>query len=219
MKSFKKLWNSSLSFLEHNVVYSIIIFIVVIYTLGIFDGINSFIGGLYNHLIIRILVIILIIWVTPKDPTLGILLALSYVVSLHNMSTSETFFANDKKKIVSEEEQRNNKRDITQEERRDITQEERRDITQQERMDNKKNSKEHFFPVINVNDDINANNFNVKDNKSSLNKQECMDLYVPQYEVVGNVCDPVATFQGELNPQGLNFPEGFGSTTTGSPLN
>ena len=86
---------------------------------------------------------------------------------------------------------------------------------------NKKNSNEHFFPVMNMNDDENSFNMksnNKKNNKDLSNKQECMDLYVPQYETVGNVCEPVATFQGELNPQGLNFPEGFGSTTTGSPL-
>ena len=48
MKSIKKIWLSSLSFLEHNVVYSIIVFVIALYTLGIFDGINSFIGGLYK---------------------------------------------------------------------------------------------------------------------------------------------------------------------------
>ena len=93
MKNIKKLWMSSLSFLEHNMVYSIIVFVIVIYTLGIFDGINSFIGGLYNYFIIRLIVILLIIWIAPKDPTLAILLALSYAVSLQYMSTSENFIA------------------------------------------------------------------------------------------------------------------------------
>ena len=45
-----------------------------------------------------------------------------------------------------------------------------------------------------------------------------MKEYTPKFEAVGNVCEPVATFKGELNAQGLNFPEGFDTNVVGSVL-
>jgi hypothetical protein len=264
IKNLKKLWLSSLSFLEHNIVYSVIVFIVVIYTLGLFDGINSFIGGLYNYLIIRFIVIILIIWIAPKDPTLAILLALSYAVSLHYLSSSETFVA-----PVSEEHHKMNLpgilypnmatnesflSQVSEEHNRvkipypmkptnesfsskysNMQEEHSKIISTEEDHSKKKHHKksqqtsEHFFPLMNSTQEnffplINQNESNNTE-PAQLEKQNnsnsCSDMYVPQYETVGNVCDTVATFQGELNAQGINTnsPEGFNSTVIGSPLN
>jgi hypothetical protein len=42
--------------------------------------------------------------------------------------------------------------------------------------------------------------------------------YVPKFEAVSDVCSPTATFKGEFNPQGLNYPEGFNNVVVGSPL-
>ena len=61
---------------------------------------------------------------------------------------------------------------------------------------------------------------NSKNNETGSNADvNCMNTYTPMHEAVGNVCDPTATFQNELNAQGLNNPEGFNSPTVGSPLN
>ena len=91
--------------------------------------------------------------------------------------------------------------------------------------------KEHFFPLVNENDvsnsfDVRLNNRamnskgnNEKDVVINTNSQEsCMQNYTPKYETVSDVCSPTATFQNELNAQGLNFPEGFNHSVNGSPL-
>ena len=59
---------------------------------------------------------------------------------------------------------------------------------------------------------------NITNHNNTMNNSSCMDMYVPEFESISNVCDSVATFQGELNAQGLNFPEGFNSVSVGSPV-
>jgi len=101
-----------------------------------------------------------------------------------------------------------------------------KEITEKKKMiqhDKNKLNLEHFFPMQN-DDNSDAFNLNTRqkktsnENKTMKNKSECMDMYVPQFEAVGNVCSPVATFQGELNAQGLNYPEGFDHNVDGAPL-
>ena len=264
LKNLKKLWMSSLSFLEHHVVYSIIVFIVVLYILGVFSGINSFIGGLYNFMVVKLIVILLIIWVAPKDPTLAILLALSYAVSLQHMASSENFvspvdgidMSQAINNVMSEEsvavkeqfkqhhDPRNGRdgahhtahhnvhRDVHHDRHHNAHHNAHHDSHHNRHHDKQRgdkkhtNTKEHFFPLGNPNDDerigtqtrqktiSNSNNTLVSGNSS------CMDLYEPHFESVSNVCDPVATFQGELNAQGINSgsPDGFDSIAVGSPL-
>jgi len=218
MKSIKKIWLSSLSFLEHNVVYSIIVFVIVLYTLGIFDGINSFIGGLYNFFIVRLIVILLIIWVAPKDPTIAILLALSYAVSLQHMSTSERFVS---PIAVEEEIKRYN---MTVMDNVKENKEEQEEKINEVRKHHNKDKKEHFFPLMNESESpdlrmgVQTKEKNITNHNNTTNNSSCMDMYVPEFESISNVCDSVATFQGELNAQGLNFPEGFNSVSVGSPV-
>ena len=77
MKGMKKIWNSSLAFLDNCYLNAIIVIILVLYSSTIFDNINSFIGNMYNLSIIKLIVLLLIIYVMPKDPTIGVLLAVS----------------------------------------------------------------------------------------------------------------------------------------------
>ena len=49
--------------------------------------------------------------------------------------------------------------------------------------------------------DLYMNNF--------LDQTKCLQNYNPDYEKVGDVCEPVATFEGEYNAQGLNYPIGY----------
>ena len=53
---------------------------------------------------------------------------------------------------------------------------------------------------------------------SNLNKQECLNNYSPKHMEVNNVCDPVATYQGEMNAQGLNYPIGFDKNNDQYPV-
>ncbi len=210
----KKMWMSSLSFLEHNLLYSIILFIIVLYTLGIFRGINMFIGSLYNMFIVRLLVIILIIWVTPKDPTLGILLALSYAVSLYHMDSNENFVA----KTTQHQPLHNQLNKLSNQQQpkqkpiqyQPIQQQIKHEQQKQQHSTNK--VKEHFFPFTDDNQQTQNNNIIMNSNNS------CMDMYVPEHEAISNVCDSVSTFQGQLNTQGLNSPLGFDSNVSGSPI-
>lgn len=88
---------------------------------------------------------------------------------------------------------------------------------------------ENFFPMNNTPEDssfnINIRNRNnvVAEAKnvntsSTLNEEVCLKNYRPNFESVGDVCSPTATFKDEFNAQGLNFPEGFNSPDVGSPL-
>ena len=86
----------------------------------------------------------------------------------------------------------------------------------------KMNTIEGFFPMQQITDQNFDSSYKKKDNNDSdnnmLTENECIQNYVPQYESVGNVCSPTATFKNEFNTQGLNYPEGFNSPVIGSPL-
>jgi hypothetical protein len=91
MKSIKKNWLASLSFLDNNIIYSVIVVILVLYSSTIFDNINAFVGNLFNFSLLKLLGILLIIYIAPKDTTIAILLAVAYVITIHYMVNNETF--------------------------------------------------------------------------------------------------------------------------------
>lgn len=91
LKNFKKVWMNSLSFLDNSMIQSVIAIVLVLYCSTIFDNINSFIGNLYNFSIIKLVILLLIVYISPKDTTIAILLALSYVISLSYMVNNEYF--------------------------------------------------------------------------------------------------------------------------------
>lgn len=239
IKNFKKIWMNSLSFLDNSVVNIAIIVILFLYVSCIFDNINNFIGGLYNFSIVRIIVLLLIIYVAPKDTTIAVLLSLSYIISIYYMVNNEETFIS---KEETSKQEMNSKYKKSNEESLDRL---RMKIYPQEERE-----KEHFFPLMEMND--NPSSFNINNNRNKLppiKKEEsqyfnmepnyqpidhqpqkqivdmistadaCVNNYNEKYEAVGDVCDPVATFDGELNPQGINFPMGFDSVVNGSPLN
>lgn len=90
IKNLKKQWHNSLVFLDNSILNSIIVVILLLYSSTIFENINVFIGNLYKFSIVKLIVILLIVYVSHKDTTIAILLAISYVVSL-NYSLKENF--------------------------------------------------------------------------------------------------------------------------------
>ena len=208
MKNINKVWMNSLSFLDNSIVKSIIIIILVLYSSAIFDNINSFVGNIYNFSIVRLLILLLIVYVSPKCPTIGILLGISYVISLSYMVNNENFKSPiDYSEIHRPDDDENHM----------------------------SNSfiKEQFFPLVNEDDtsksfDMRLKNTNVNTRSNSSEEhrpsgnvnvpESCMQNYAPRFESVSDVCTPTATFKNELNAQGLNFPEGFDHTVNGSPL-
>jgi len=219
IKNINKAWMNSLSFLDNSIINSIIIIILVLYSSTIFDNINSFVGNIYNFSIVRLLVLLVIIYVSPKCPTIGILLGISYVISLSYMVNNENFTSpfpgfqgNEYNESVNEE-QNNYKRNIMVKPSVPV--------------------KEQFFPLVNEDDTsksfdmrLKNTNVNTRSNGSEEHRQSgsvnvpdsCMQNYTPRFEAVSDVCSPTATFKNELNAQGLNFPEGFDHTVNGSPL-
>jgi hypothetical protein len=222
IKNINKVWVNSLSFLDNSIVKSVIIIILVLYSSSIFDNINSFVGNIYNFSIVRLLILLVIVYVSPKCPTIGILLGISYVISLSYMVNNENFAPFQDNKFnyspvsptsVQEENQNNYKRNVM--------------------VDRSVPAIEPFFPLVNEDDtsksfDMRLRNTNVNTRSNSNQEhrpsgnvnvpESCMQNYTPQFETVSDVCTPTATFKNELNAQGLNFPEGFNHTVNGSPL-
>ena len=191
MKNIKKVWLGSLGFLDNCYVNSIILIILLLYCSTIFENINSFIGNLYNFSIVKLVILLLIIYVTPKDPTIGIFLGLSYIISLHfSQVNTENFVLND---YILPNKNNSDSEDV----------------------------KESFFPLNNnyteTTDSVYKESENYKNNENS-----CLNNYNPHYESVGDVCNPVATFQNELNAQGINHISGFNESNIkymkGSPI-
>jgi hypothetical protein len=83
MKNIKKQWLNSLVFLDNCVIHCIIVVILFLYSSTIFENINVFVGNLYKFSIVKIVVLLLIVYVSPKDTLIAILLAISYLVSLN----------------------------------------------------------------------------------------------------------------------------------------
>lgn len=229
MKNINKVWMNSLSFMDNSIIKSIIIIILVLYSSAIFDNINSFVGNIYNFSIVRLLILLVIVYVSPKCPTIGVLLGISYVISLSYMVNNENFtaplpvfqgnesnyssYSSVSPTSVQEESQTNYKRNVM--------------------VDRSVPAIETFFPLVNEDDtsksfDMRLKNTNVNSRSNSNEEHRpsgnvnvpdsCMQNYTPRFETVSDVCSPTVTFKNELNAQGLNFPEGFDNTVNGSPL-
>ena len=237
MKSIKKNWLASLSFLDNNIIYSVIIVILVLYSSTIFDNINSFIGNLFNFSLLKLLGILLIIYVAPKDTTIAILLAVSYVITIHYMVNNETFVSD--KNMPAPHMGAPHHMDTPHHKKnveKYVDSEHKMMKHTQEEQNNTKKKVEHFFPTDNStmgnSFDIRLKNTNVdtkqadytnknqpvKMNQNVKMNQSCLNTYTPEFETIGDPCVPTATFQNEFNTQGLNFPEGFNSPVSGSPL-
>lgn len=237
IKNINKMWNNSLSFLDNSLIKSIIIIVLVLYSSTIFDNINSFVGNIYNFSIIRLVILLLIVYVSPKCPTIGILLAVSYLISLNYMVNNENFggFPGFQSTQSTESFAPINSgiqpAQINMQEPDPEHEPPNRPPNRPPEMHPSFPIKEPFFPLVNENDtqnsfDMRLNNTNMntrskggEEKKTGLNVPDsCMQNYVPRFESVSDVCSPTATFKNELNAQGLNFPEGFDQTVNGSPL-
>lgn len=224
MKNFKKAWFNSLSFLDNCTVHAVIVIILLLYSSTIFDNINSYVGRLYNSNIVKVIVLLLIIYVSPKDTTIAVLLAISYMVSLSYMSNMENFASNNGPVQTAMQQAPTMKANMQQKASSHMTAEEQNMIASKKQNLKNKVTTEHFFPLPSVNESEfkQKNNSNKQQPVQKMNNNEnvesCMNLYTPKFEAVGNVCAPTATFQNELNAQGLNSPEGFDSMVVGAPL-
>ena len=210
-KNFKKVWMNSLSFLDDSMIQSVISIVLVLYCSTIFDNINSFIGNLYNYSFVKLIILLLIVYVSPKDTTIAVLLGVSYVISLSYAVNNEYFNGNS-----SESENESENEYFFPLDQNTLEQNTLEQNTSEE------------VPVMNNEQYMNSsemieneqNNEQYENSDEDVNYEEkCMQNYTPMYEAVGDVCSPTETFKKELNAQGLNYPEGFNHGVYGSPLN
>lgn len=243
IKNVKKIWLSSLSFLDNNIINAIIVIILVLYSSNIFSNINNFIGNLYNFSIVRLIVLLLIIYITPKDQTIGILLAISYIISLNYSNTNEPFMSplnlseDDNKgfNLISDENKPNRYLNEGYSDMMNNTIEEYKHMSSEEHSKNdrhRKSDKNHHIIKDNLENEDNDSTiesffpFDIRNNKNVYNNDikmpevnnNCLNNYTPHYESISDVCAPTETFKHELNAQGLNNPEGFNSPDFGSPI-
>jgi hypothetical protein len=249
LKNFKKVWINSLSFLDNSIVHAVIAIVLVLYCSTIFDNINSFIGNLYNFSIIKLVVLSLIVYVSPKDTTIAILLALSYVISLSYMVNNEYFNSSmtpspQMGSVPPSPPQMGSMQQPSSSQMGSMQQPSSSQMGSMQQPSSsqmgsmqppsssgsKKNVVESFFPMqhsdstsVNfdpmINKKIMKNNIKEESPEKINYDKSCMQTYTPMFESVGNVCSPTATFKNELNAQGLNYPEGFNHPVHGSPLN
>ncbi len=224
MKSVDKCWNDSLSFLDNIYVKVVLYVVLILFSSTYFENINMYFGNLHkNYKFLNIVVLLLIVYLGRACPVIGILLGISYVISLNYMSSKENFgplsrnnYENDyqNEKFTSA-----NAGDGSTDGGNEGNKYTNANALTPDANPNSKNEdddiEEGFFPGLMGNSDKKEpQSFDNMKNDSS----NCKSLYTPEYESVGDVCNTVNTFKDELNAQGLNSPEGFNSNVVGSPL-
>ena len=210
MKSVDKCWNDSLCFMDNIYIKVVLYVVLILYSSTYFENINMYVANLHkNYKFLNIIVLLLIVYLGRSCPVIGILLAISYVISLHYMSSKENFFpgffGNNETFINGDDSSSSGGDNVDTSMYANAN----------EDNDNEDNTKvnEGFFPGLMSNTDDSKSFEGMKKDSSN-----CKSLYTPQYEAVSDVCNSVNTFKDELNAQGLNSPEGFNSNVVGSPL-
>jgi hypothetical protein len=212
MKSVDKCWNDSLCFMDNIYVKVILYVVLILYSSTYFENINMYIGNLHKHYkFLNIVVLLLIVYLGRACPVIGILLAISYVISLNYMSSKENFFPG----FFRNDDNENEKFTSGTSGNDDSSSGDDNVDTTMYSNPNEDNVNEGFFPgLMSNNENTESKSFDGMKKDSS----DCKSLYTPQFESVGDVCNTVNTFKNELNAQGLNSPEGFNSNVVGSPL-
>jgi hypothetical protein len=82
MKSLQRGISGSLSCMDNIYVKVIIYVVLILYSSTIFENINMYVGSLYKYSFVKIIVLLLIVALSMKCPAMGILLAISYVISI-----------------------------------------------------------------------------------------------------------------------------------------
>lgn len=202
MKGLQKGVSGSLSCMDNIYVKVIIYVVLILYSSTIFENINMYVGSLYKYSFVKIIVLLLIVALSMKCPTMGILLAISYVISIiyekHrerplDLLRREGFRGDD-----DDDDERRNDDDRGRDDDKGRDDERRND--DDDRV-------ERFIPTAS------GDEFSMNSNNDS---GYCPPNLVS--ESLSNPCTPVATFKGELNAQGLNQISGFDDFVTGAPL-
>lgn len=82
---------NSLCFLDNNNVYISLVFILFLYNTCIFSNINNLVSDYYQNNIVKVIMLLLVIYITRKSYLIGLLLGISYVISINFKSIMENF--------------------------------------------------------------------------------------------------------------------------------
>lgn len=217
IKNVKKQWLNSLVFLDNSIINSVIVVILLLYSTTFFENINMFIGNLYKFSIIKFIIILLIVYVSPKDTTIAILLAISYVISLQysfreNFTSNMLSDNNSSHTIVSQlsELPSYSSKNQSIQEIPSINSSSVNIMSPPGLSDYQRIESFQGFPFQS---DNSTESIEVKKKNIS-----CLNNYSPKNENISDVCEPISSIDNSLNAQGLNSPEGYGSMDSGSPL-
>ena len=83
MKYVDKYWNDSLSFMNNIYIKIVLYVVLILYSSMYFEDINIYVANLYKkYKFLNIIVLLLIVYLGRACPVIGILLGVSYAISL-----------------------------------------------------------------------------------------------------------------------------------------
>lgn len=186
----------SLCFLDNHNVYISVVFVLFLYNTCLFKNINYYVSELYNHAVVKVLVLLLIIYTARKSYLISLLLAISFLISLNFKTIMENFIVDplpsstDSNYATVNDEELSKSNSVKADELVDNT-------VSQDNFASDSNERENTLESFD------------SDSSTFLNKKDCMENYPNKNEDVGNLCTPVSTFNNELNAQGLNNIIGY----------
>lgn len=221
MKAIEKVWSSSLKFLENPTVVLILTVVLVLLSSTLFSNINDAIRGIFSNKIVRLIVIILIVYISPKNPTVGILLAIVYLLSItpyEHFNSEPASYPSSGETLLQMQDDNSGNEEKKDEDTTEINQgyETRQnqdvELAKPEHFENsgedgdeEEEGTEHFIPFLS-NNDFESSSFGASKKRDQGN---CLSTNPNGFELVGNACAPVQAFTGEYNAQGMNAITGF----------
>ena len=218
---------SSLSFLDNKTVFISIVFILFLYNTCLFSNINKYVGNIYEYHVVKVIILLLIIYVSRKSYLIGILLALSFVISLTYNSIIENFISgyNSNESTYAEVNNESNESFVAHHDHDDMLHKGKRkrhlmgkkhhrenmdnmmkNSEMEELMNGSEESKESFSNNLFMNQHHENRNMDESDEVTS---SDCLNNYMPKYEGLSNLCNTVSTFENSLDAQGLNHLNGY----------
>jgi hypothetical protein len=98
MNSFERLLRElsifidrSLDFLENPTIRFLIILILIIYTTALVPMLNKELNKVFDHVVVKIIMLIIIVYLGSKDPLIALLFAIAFIMSLLHTTYYGTF--------------------------------------------------------------------------------------------------------------------------------
>lgn len=215
---------NSLSFLDNKNVYISIIFILFLFNTCLFTNINNLVSEFYQNPIVKVAMLLLVIYVSRKSYLIGLLLALSYVISLNYKTIMENFVSGyDSTQSNFESVNNKNESFVNNEENDMMKSVEETESFNNHDMNNDMNNDimsegmgNESFDNHAMNNDVMPEGMNNESfqgsplDESSLQMDETMENESFSSKGLGN-SEPVQTFNKSMNTQGLNEPTGYDS--------